>query len=36
MTLDQRTADTSLEELMDYMVSEFHHQVESGRAERPS
>ncbi len=33
MTLDQRTADTSLEELMDYMVSEFRRQVASGRAE---
>ncbi len=34
MTLDQRTADTSLDELMDYMVSQFRQQVATGRAER--
>ena len=34
MTLDQRTADTSLDELMDFMVSQYRRQVASGRAER--
>lgn len=34
VSFDRRVADTSLEELTDYMVSEYRQQVMSGRAER--
>ncbi len=34
VSFDRQVAETSLEELTDYMVSEYRQQVSSGRAER--